>query len=144
VSVETHFCHLNRKAFFSRGAKSDPGDTDLLLELVRCHADRLRVWQPDDARTRQIQMLSEQRRKLVDDRTRLTNRLTAWLKASFPQALEWADELGTAGACEFLTRWPRLATGQQARRSPVRHFYLHFGVKDITSLDNLLDQIHCR
>jgi transposase len=130
-----------RKAFFSSGAKSDPKDADLLLELVRCHADRLRVWQPDDARTRQIQMLSEQRRKLVDDRTRLTNRLTAWLKASFPQALEWAGELGTPRACAFLTRWPSLAALQQARRSEVRHFYLDQGWKDISSLDASLDKI---
>jgi len=35
-----------RQAFFSSGAKSDPEDADLLLELVRCHADRLRVCQP--------------------------------------------------------------------------------------------------
>jgi len=120
-----------RKAFFSSGAKSDPEDADLLLELVRCHADRLRAWQPDDTRTRQIQMLSEQRRKLVDDRTRLTNRLTTWLKASFPQALEWAGELGTAQACAFLTRWPSLAALQQARRSQVCHFYLHHGGKAV-------------
>ena len=130
-----------RKAFFSSGAKSDPEDADLLLELVRCHADRLRAWQPDDTRTRQIQMLSEQRRKLVDDRTRLTNRLTTWLKASFPQALEWAGELGTAQACAFLTRWPSLAALQQARRSQVCHFYLHHGGKDSASLESSLDQI---
>lgn len=130
-----------RKAFFSSGAKSDPQDADLLLELVRCHADRLRVWQPDDAPTRQIQMLTEQRRKLVNDRTRLTNRLTASLKGAFPQALEWAGELGSALACEFLRRWPSLESLQGARRSAVRHFYLQQGWRDPTTLEQRLDQI---
>jgi transposase len=130
-----------RKAFFSSGAKSDPEDADLLLELVRCHADRLRAWQPDDASTRQIQMLAEERRQLVDDRTRLTNRLTALLKESFPQGLEWAGELGSARACEFLRRWPSLESLQRARRSAVRHFYLQQGWKDRATLEQRLDQI---
>ena len=130
-----------RRAFFSSGAKSDPQDADLLLELLRCHADRLHPGQPDDAATRQLQLLVEHRRTLVDDRTRLTNRLTDLLKGSFPQALEWAGELGTGRACEFLARWPSLESVQQARRSQVRHFYLDHSGKDIASREHLLDQI---
>ena len=131
-----------RKAFFSSGAKSDPEDADLLLELLRCHADRLHPWQPDEAATRQLQLLVEHRRTLVDDRTRLTNRLTDLLKGSFPQALEWAGELGTPRACEFLTHWPSLKALQQARRSQVRPFYIDHGWKDIASLESHLDRIH--
>ena len=109
--------------------------------MLRCHADRLHPGQPDDAATRQLQLLVEHRRTLVDDRTRLTNRLTDLLKGSFPQALEWAGELGTGRACEFLARWPSLESVQQARRSQVRHFYLDHSGKDIASLEHLLDQI---
>ena len=130
-----------RKAFLSSGAKSDPQDADLLLELLRCHADRLRPWQADDAATRQLPLLVEHRRTLVDDRTHLTNRLTSLLKGSFPQALEWAGELGTERACQFLTRWPSLESLQGARRSRVRHFYLDHGGRDTATLDTLLDQI---
>ncbi len=85
--------------------------------------------------------LAEQRRKLVNDRTRLTNRLTSLLKDAFPQALEWAGELSTARACEFLRRWPSLQSLQGARRSAVRHFYLQQGWKDPTTLGQRLDQI---
>jgi transposase len=130
-----------RKAFFGSGAKSDPQDADLLLELLRCHADRLHPWQPDDAATRELQLLVEHRRTLVDDRTGLTNRLTGLLKGFFPQALKWAGELGTRRACQFLTRWSSLAALQQAGRSQVRHFYLDQGWKDITSLESRLDEI---
>ena len=130
-----------RQAFFSSGAKSDPEDADLLLELVRCHADRLRVWQPEDRRTRQIQMLAEQRRNLVDDRTALTNRLTALLKESFPQALEWAGALSRPQACEFLGRWPSLQSLPGARRSEVRHFYPEQGGRDPAALEQRLVEI---
>ena len=112
-----------REAFATSGAKSDPTDPPLLLELVRTHRDRLRAWQPDDALTRQLRLLVEHRRRTVADRTRLTNRLTALLKTYFPQALEWAGDLRGAAACEFLQNWPTLEAVQQARRSQLRRFY---------------------
>ncbi|HVA01911.1 MAG TPA: IS110 family transposase [Terriglobia bacterium] len=96
-----------REAFATSGAKSDRADADLLLELVRTHRDRLRAWQPDDALTRQLRLLVEHRRRTVADRTRLTNRLTALLKTYFPQALDWAGDLRSLAACEFLRVWPK-------------------------------------
>jgi len=112
-----------REAFASSGAKSDPSDADLLLELVRTHADRLRAWQPDDALTRQRRLLVEHRRQTVADRTRLTNRLTALLKTYFPQALDWIGDLRQPAACEFLRAWPTLEAVQRARRAELKEFY---------------------
>jgi transposase len=112
-----------REAFATSGAKSDPSDADLLLELVRTHADRLRAWQPDDALTRQLRLLGEHRRKTVADRTRLTNRLGALLKTYFPQALEWVGDLRQPAACEFLRAWPTLEAVQRAGRAKLRGFY---------------------
>jgi len=112
-----------REAFFSSGAKSDPADADLLLELLRTHRDRLRAWQPDDALTRQLRLLVEHRRRTVADRTRLTNRLTALLKTYFPQALDWAGDLRSLAACEFLRAWPSLQAVERASRSELRRFY---------------------
>lgn len=37
-----------RGASYPSGAKSDPVDDDLLLELVHTHTDRLHGWRPDD------------------------------------------------------------------------------------------------
>ena len=97
-----------REAFISSRAKSDARDADLLLELVRAYRDRLRVWQPDDALTRQLRLLVEHRRRTVAERTRLSNRLTALLKTYFPQALEWAGDWRTVAGCDFLQAWPSL------------------------------------
>lgn len=112
-----------REAFAPSGAKSDPNDADLLLELVRTHRDRLRAWQPDEALTRQLRLLAEHRRHLVGERTRLTNRLTALLKTYFPQALDWVGDLRRPAACEFLRAWPTLEAVQQAPRAELRRFY---------------------
>jgi hypothetical protein len=98
-----------RQAYFSSGAKSDAKDAPLLMELVRHHPDRFHPWQPDDPETRSLQLLTEARRRWVDQQTALTNQLTQLLKGYYPQALELAGELTSPGACQFLKRWPRLA-----------------------------------
>ena len=130
-----------REAFFTSGAKSDLTDADLLLEMVRSHRDRLRAWHPDDALTRQLRLLVEHRRQTVADRTRLTNRLTALLKSYFPQALEWAGELRSLAACEFLLQWPSLEAFQGAGRSAWRRFYRQHRRLAGEELEQLLDTI---
>jgi hypothetical protein len=72
-----------REAFSPGGAKDDPTDADLLLELVTLHRDKLRAWLPDDELTRTITLLVEYRRQLVASQTRLSNRLTSLLKLYF-------------------------------------------------------------
>jgi transposase len=130
-----------REAFIASGAKSDAGDADLLLELVRTHRDRLRVWQPDDALTRQLRLLVEHRRRTVADRTRLTNRLKALLKTYFPQALEWAGDLRQPAAGEFLRAWPSLPALQQAGRSELERYYREHRRLSGEERDQLLGQI---
>ena len=110
-----------REAFFPSGAKDDPADARLLLEVLLKHRDRLAPLRPDTAATRALQFLTEDRRKLVDQMTAGSNRLTAYLKLVFPQVLTWFD--GTPPVmCALLERWPSLQKLQQARRSTVEQF----------------------
>jgi transposase len=112
-----------REAFRTSGAKDDPLDSELLLDLVVRHGDKLRAWVPDTVESRKLQGLCEQRRKLVNQRVALTNRLTSLLKQYFPQALEWVGDLASVQACDFLIQWPTLAAVQRARPSTIRQFY---------------------
>jgi len=111
------------------------------LELVRTHSDRLRAWQPDDALPRQLRLLVEYRRHTVDDRTRLTNRLTDLLKTYFPQALEWAGDLRKAAACDFLEAWPSLQVLQGASRNDRRQFFRRHRRLAAEELEKLLDEM---
>ena len=116
-----------RQAYFGSGAKSDAADAPLLMELVRHRPDRFHPWQPDDPETRSLQLLTEGRRRWVDQQTALTNQLTQLLKGYYPQALELAGELSSPGACQFLKRWPTLAALQKARPSQIRQHYQKYG-----------------
>jgi len=95
-----------REAFTPSRAKDDPTDADLLCELVAQHRDQLKVWQPDDMRTR------------------LSNQLKALLKGYFPQALELCGEdLTTPLTCAFLQKWSSLQQLKKARPETIRRFY---------------------
>jgi hypothetical protein len=112
-----------REAFVTSGAKDDPLDSELLLDLIVRHRAQLRAWVPDTVESRLLLALCEQRRKLVNHRVALTNRLTSLLKQYFPQALDWVGDVNSIQGCDLLTRWPTLAAVQRARPSTVRQFY---------------------
>jgi len=112
-----------RKSFHPSGAKHDPVDTQLILEILIRHRDKLRPVQPETEQARTLQFLVEERWKLVDEETACTNRLTAHLKMYFPQALNWVGQLGSSLAVAFLRRWPTLAELQRTRPHTIRTFY---------------------
>jgi transposase len=112
-----------REAFHPSLSKDDPTDAASLLDLLRKHRDELRPFVPDDASTRLLRLLTEDRRELVDQRTKHVQRTTDRLKTYYPQALRWAGALTTAQACDFLERWPTLQAIQHARVSAIRAFY---------------------
>jgi len=130
-----------REAFNTSGAKSDPCDSDLLLDLIRLHRDKLRAWVPEDADTRLLQMLVEERRALVDDVTALTNRLKDTLKQYFPQALEWAGKLDSKQGMDFLTRWPTLQSIRKAGAAAVEKFYRQHGVRNKDKIEQRVKAI---
>jgi transposase len=112
-----------REAFSPSRHKDDPTDAAYLAELLLSHRDRLRVWRPDDEQTRTLRYLVEHRRRLVDDRTRIGNRMTALLKCYFPQVLHWFPSVRTALVCDFLLRWPSLDALRRVRRETLSKFF---------------------
>jgi len=130
-----------RQAFFPSGAKGDPGDTALLLEVLLHHRQHLRRLDPDTPETRLLGMLIELRRRLVDERTRQSNRLTAWLKMYFPQPLDWIDNIDAPLGCDFLERWPTLQQLQRAKPETVERFFREHNSRSETRIQERLEAI---
>jgi len=112
-----------RQAFSTALGKDDPTDADYLLDLLQHHRERLRAWRPDDEKTRTLRLLVEQRRRLINDRTRVSNRLTALLKGYFPQVLDWFDDIRTLLVCDFLAFWPELSVLQRVKPATLNKFF---------------------
>lgn len=79
-----------REALYPSGSKDDPVDARLLCRFLMNHHHQLRAWRPDDEATRLLRILSEDRRRFVDERTAYKNQLRQRLKEFFPLALEVA------------------------------------------------------
>jgi transposase len=79
-----------REALYPSGSKDDPVDARLLCRFLINHHHQLRAWRPDDEATRLLRILSEDRRRFVDERTAYKNQLRQRLKEFFPLALDLA------------------------------------------------------
>ena len=119
-----------RKALYPSGSKDDPRDADVLLDLLLQHRDKLRRLSPDTDATRRVQNLVEERRKLVDEKTEQSNRLTSHLKIYFPQMLDWFEHLDTELVCALLERWPTLEELQKVPPAKLRAFFSKHHCRD--------------
>lgn len=88
------------------GAKSDPGDAEVIAEYLRLRVDRLRVLAPFSEHTRALRHTTRTRTRLVRRRVRATNQLEATLGPIWPGAMAAFPDLTTQIAGRFLHRYP--------------------------------------
>ena len=131
-----------RAAFSVSGAKDDRTDAMLLEEFVRLHRDKLRALEPDTELTRKLGGLTENRRHLVDERTRLANQLHSLLKTYYPLAETLLDGHMTKPlAAAFLTRWPDLPTLQKAEPKTLRAFFYQHNSRGAKKMEERLEAV---
>jgi transposase len=91
---------------------------------------------------RTLVSLVEQRRRLVNDRVRITNRLRNTLKQYYPQALQWFDRIDTPLFCDFIERWPTLVQIKRARRTTLQTFFHQHNMRFAHVLQARLESIN--
>jgi len=130
-----------REAWYPSRSKDDIKDADLLLEILTKHRDRLRGLAPDTVEMRLLQFHVENRRKMIDDRTALSNRLTDLLKIYFPQVLKWFDDVASELVGELLSKWPTLQALQNAKPSTIEKFLRDHNCRKEEKIQERLEQI---
>jgi len=130
-----------RETFTTSGAKDDPTDAEFALELLLRHPDKLTPLEPESVPMRSLRRLVEARRTLVQDRVRLTNRITAALKAYFPQVLNWFRDKEAAVFADFVERWPTLEHAQRARSETLTAFFRSHNVRYQSAIDRRIAAI---
>ncbi len=129
-----------REAFRFSGAKSDPLDTDQILEILTKHLDLLKPINPDTPETRLLGRLVQDRRKAVDLRTSHIQACLAGLKEYFPQAIELVNgNLSSRLACDFLMKWPTFEAFQQAKPSTLKRFYYGHNIRSPEVIQKVLN-----
>jgi transposase len=129
-----------REAFKFSGAKSDPLDTNQILEILTKHLELLKPLNPDTEETRLLARLVEDRRKAVDLRTSHVQAAKAGLKEYFPQALDLcSDNVTSRLAADLVEKWPTLADFQQAKPSTIKRFFYAHNIRSPEVLQKALD-----
>jgi transposase len=108
-----------REALVPSHAKADPTDAQFALELLLRYRAKLKALTAQSVPMRTLLRLVEQRRRLVGDQSRISNRLTDALKQYFPDVLVWFAERDTLLFCDFLSRWSTL---KQLKARPQGYF----------------------
>lgn len=131
-----------REALDPSGAKSDPRDAELLARFLLHHRDQLRVWRPDAPETRRLARLAELRRQFVEDRKRLTQRLTSTLKLFFPLIVKlFGQNLHGPLVLELLARWATLKDLKRAHPNTLRTFFAAHAVRRESKQTELIQAI---
>ena len=118
-----------REAFTPSGAKDDPTDAELAVDLMTRHPERFEPLKPQSVPMRKLIALVEQRRKFATDQGRVVNRLSHALKQYYPQVLEWFSHHNTVVFCDFVTRWPTLKQAKRARKASLERFFKDHSVR---------------
>jgi hypothetical protein len=118
-----------RKACCSSGAKDDPSDADLWLEYLRKHREHLRPYQGGSAHSRELDLLTSQRRGFVDRQTSVIQQLHAVLGEYYPQAFEFFTVMRSPMAPAFLRKWPDPHRLMKARPATLQAFYHRHGLR---------------
>jgi transposase len=130
-----------REAFVPSHAKADPSDAQFALELLLRYRAKLKPLTPQSVPMRTLLRLVEQRRRLVGDQTRISNRMTDALKQYFPDVLAWFADRDTLLFCDFLSHWPTLKQLKHARRTTLLSFFHDHHVRSQSRIDERLRAI---
>jgi transposase len=106
VPVSPNAIKTWRESEVLSGAKSDPGDAEVIAEYLRLRQHRLRTATPYSGQTRALRTVTRTRDDVVDLRVAAVNQLGALLDAHWPGGKAIFADLESRIALEFLTRYP--------------------------------------
>ncbi len=113
VPIHPNVVKATRPRYSSVGAKSDPGDSYLLADLLRTDGHRFKTLTPLGDETKALRALVRARGDLVAERVALANQLRALVESFWAGAACIFRDIDSPIALAFLGRYP---TPQHAER----------------------------
>ena len=131
-----------REAFHPSGAKDDPTDAALLLDLLRKHRDQLRPLAPGYGHRAPAPAALRAPPQARQSAGRPHEPAHQPAQAVFPPGPRLGvGTLDSRQACDFLRKWPTLAAVQRARPTTVRRFYQQHNCRRAAVIDARLAEM---
>ena len=132
-----------RESFRTTKAKSDKDDAILLARMLVERHGQMNAWKPDDEDTRLLNRLCSTRRKWVEQRTSLGQRLLDLVKSYFPAILSIADSklYEHPLLLEILRKWPDPRELKRANPKVLTALLVQHGVKNEAQQQEFVDRL---
>jgi len=141
VPVKTTAIKAWREAEVGSGAKSDPGDAQVIADYLRLRRHDLRSLRPFSEETRALRAVVRTRTDLVDARVAAGNQLAAMLTAFWPGAGELFADVWSEIALAFLERYPMPAAAAHLGEGRMAGFLRKHGYSGRRSPAELLARL---
>lgn len=138
VPVSPNAIKAWRESEVVSGAKSDPGDAEVIAEYLRLRQHRLSVLQPFSAETRALRAVVRSRDDLVGQRVAVHNQLEACLDAFWPGAKAIFADVTSEIALAFLERYTTPASARCLGEKRLAAFLTKHGYSGRRSAAELL------
>jgi transposase len=127
VAVSPNAIKAWRESEVVSGAKSDPGDAEVIAEYLRLRQHKLRVLEPFSDETRALRAVSRARDDLVAQRVAVHNQLEACLDAFWPGAKGIFADVTSEIALAFVERYPTPASARSLGEKRLAAFLVKHG-----------------
>lgn len=141
VPVKTNAIKAWREAEVLSGAKSDPGDAEVIADYLRQRRGRLRALQPFSGETRALRAVVRSRTDLIEQRVAAANQLNAVLDAFWPGAKAVFADIWTPIALDFLERYPTPASAARLGEGRMAAFLTKHGYSGRRPAAELLERL---
>jgi transposase len=132
-----------RESFRTTKAKSDKDDALLLARMLFERYKQMKAWKPEDENTRFLDRLCSTRRKWVEQRTTLGQRLLDLVKSYIPAILMLAD--AKLYECplllEILQKWPDPRELKKVNPKVLAALAAHHGIKNETQQQEIVTRL---
>lgn len=111
-----------RERYKTSGLKTDQSGAMVLANILRTDRGLYRPLNPDTPFIRELRILTRDHQELINDRTRLSNKLTSCLKEYYPLALKLFSSVTQKITLRFLEKYPTPQQAQTLTRSRWKQF----------------------
>ncbi|MGH9012159.1 MAG: IS110 family transposase, partial [Acidimicrobiia bacterium] len=141
VPVSPNAIKAWRESEVVSGAKSDPGDAEVIAEYLRLRGHRLKALQPFSDETRALRAVSRARDDLVEQRVAAHNQLEACLDAFWPGAKVIFADVTSEIALAFLERYPTPTAARGLGEKRLAAFLVKHGYSGRRPAGELLERL---
>ncbi len=141
VAVKTTAIKAWREAEVGSGAKSDPGDAQVIADYLRLRDRDLRRLTPFSEETRALRAVVRSRSDLVEARVAAGNQLRATLAAAWPGADGLFADVTSEISLAFLARYPTAASATRLGEARMAMFLKRHGYSGRRSPAELLERL---